>query len=711
MENQEATPSEEIVVVKLTDWANEPSLKDLKQDYTDAQSDHSEHEANVEHWLENLNIEGKAKIEKIPGRSSVVPKLIRKQAEWRYAALSEPFLSTDDIYNINPVGPGDVNAARQNALILNNQFNTKIDKVRFIDEYVRAAVDEGTVVVRVGWLFEEEIRDVEVPVMGMVPTQDPQILQAYQQIQANPGLLAQAPPPIQAGFQASMNMGMPVVEQQVDTEIQQEPVTVKNQPTVDICTYTNTIVDPTCKGDMSKAGFVIYAFETSLSTLKKDKKYKNLENINLDSSSILGSEDSDVDVSFNFTDKPRKKFIAYEYWGYWDIDGTGMVKPFVATWAGDTMIRMEESPFPDGGLPFVSVQYLPVRGKIYGEPDGELLEDNQQIIGAVTRGMVDIMARSANGQQGSRKDALDLTNQRRFDNGDDYQFNQNVSPQEAFYMHTFPEIPQSAGLMLQVQNNEAESLTGVKAFSSSGISSQSLGDNATGIRSAMDATSKRELGILRRMSEGIKEIGRKVIAMNGIFLDEEEIVRISEEEFVPVKRDDLEGNFDLALSISTAEADNDKAQELAFMLQTNGPDSDPGEVRMIRAEIARLRKMPALAKQIEDYRPEPDPMQVKIQELEIAKLEAEIREIDSKTAENYAEAELDKASAKEKSSKADLNDLDFVEQESGTKQERDKELQGEQARANMLKDAASHVYKLDEEAQKQRIGGNNGESK
>jgi hypothetical protein len=49
---------------------------------------------------------------------------------------------------------------------------------------------------------------------------------------------------------------------------------------------------------------------------------------------------------------------------------------------------MEENPFPDKKLPFISVQYLPTRKSIYGEPDGALLEDNQKIIGAVTRGMI-----------------------------------------------------------------------------------------------------------------------------------------------------------------------------------------------------------------------------------------------------------------------------------------------------------------------------------
>ena len=46
---------------KLTSWENEPTLTDLKQDYTDAKSSHTTHVNNVERWLDNLNITGKTK--------------------------------------------------------------------------------------------------------------------------------------------------------------------------------------------------------------------------------------------------------------------------------------------------------------------------------------------------------------------------------------------------------------------------------------------------------------------------------------------------------------------------------------------------------------------------------------------------------------------------------------------------------------------------
>ena len=483
--------------------------------------------------------------------------------------------------------------------------------------------------------------------------------------------------------------GTPYMPIPSGSHIEMQTKVIVNKPTVEVCDYNNVMIDPTCLGDLNKANFVIFSFETNLSELEKDGKYKNLNQINTEQSSVLNEPDhhTEQDGSFNFNDEPRKKFVALEYWGFWDYNDTGIAEPFIATWVGDTLIRMEENPFPDQALPFVIAQYLPKRRSIYGEPDGELLEDNQKIIGAVTRGMIDIMGRSANGQQGTRKDALDIVNKRKFDKGLDYEYNGNSDPRLAFHMHTYPEIPQSAGLMLQMQNAEAESLTGVKAFSQ-GISGNALGDTATGVRSALDATSKRELDILRRLASGVTQIGRKIIAMNAVFLDEEAVVRVTNEEFIPVKREDLAGETDLKLNISTPESDNEKAQELAFMLQTTAQSMGPEFAQIILADIARLRKMPELAKKIETFQPTPDPLQEKIKQLEIAKLEAEVAVLHSEAIENRAEAGLDQAKtitegakAENLSSETDLQNLNFVEQETGTAHERDVDKVTSQAEA------------------------------
>lgn len=695
------TSSEE--VKELSDWKNPPKVSDLKQDFKDAKPNQDAQIVKLTKWLDNLNVTGTAVVKSASGKSQIVPKLIRKQAEWRYAALTEPFLSSDDIFNVDPVTFEDKEGAIQNELVLNNQFNTKLNKVQFIDEYIRTAVDEGTVIVRVGWEYEDEIIEVDVPDFQLVPIQDPMQLQQHQQLhqmmqEAPEEFAAQVPPELQEAHQIFMQtQGMQQV--QVGSHKEKQTKILKNHPTVDIADTRNVTIDPTCEGNLDKASFIVYSFETSLSQLKKDGRYKNLDQIGINSQSVLSDPDHTTqDTSaFTFKDGPRKKFVAYEYWGYWDIDGDGIAEPIVATWVNNTLIRLEENPFPDGKPPFVLVQYLPVRKSLYGEPDGSLLEDNQKILGAVTRGMIDIMGRSANGQMASRKDALDVTNKRKFEKGLDYEFNANIDPRQAFHMHTYPEIPQSAQYMVNLQNMEAESLTGVKAFHG-GISGAGLGNTATGVRGALDAASKRELGILRRMAEGIKQIGRKIIGMNAEFLSEEEIVRVTNDEFIPVRRDDLPGNYDLRLTISTAEADNQKAEELAFMLQTTAQSMGPEFAQIILTDIARLRKMPDLAKKIEEYKPQPDPYTEQMKQLELELKQAQVRNEAAKGAENEIDSELKKAKisselakAKANKSKADLDDLTFLERESGTDQEKNLELQRAKVEGDVLKERAKYL--------------------
>ena len=106
----------EVVTIEPKGWTNSPDIKDLKQDLTSAQTDHDAQTAKIDGWLDNLNITGSAEIKTPKGSSKVQPKLIRKQAEWRYASLSEAFLATEDLFDITPTTWEDSNAAEQNSL-------------------------------------------------------------------------------------------------------------------------------------------------------------------------------------------------------------------------------------------------------------------------------------------------------------------------------------------------------------------------------------------------------------------------------------------------------------------------------------------------------------------------------------------------------------------------------------------------------------------
>jgi hypothetical protein len=244
--------------------------------------------------------------------------------------------------------------------------------------------------------------------------------------------------------------------------------------------------------------------------------------------------------------------------------------------------------------------------------------------------------------------------------------------------------------MLQFQNNEADSLTGVKAFAG-GLSGDSLGrTSAAGVRGVLDAASKREVNILRRLANGIVQIGLKIVSMNTEFLSEEEIIRVTNEDFVRIQRDKLVGRYDLKLNISTVEEDVAKAEELSFMLQTVGNTIGAGLAQTILADIARLRKMPDLAKKIETYAPEPDPYEQEMKMLDVEERKANIMERQAIAQERMAQAQLNMAKAGTETAKVEnlqsstnLNNLDLVEQESGVKQERELEKSKAQSHGNM----------------------------
>lgn len=665
---------------KLTDWAKEPYLRSLKLDFENAQQHHAGQMAKIDRWAALMK--GK-RPQAAKGRSAVQPKLIQQQADWRYSALSEPFLGSNKIAKVSPVTFEDGPGAKQNELVLNWQFRTKLNRVKLIDDYVRTVVDEGTCILRTGWDRHMITVMVDQPVFEHYAIETEEQLQMFQQAyefkQENPrGYDEQVDPALKAAVDFFAESGQATYAVQTGTQKVPTQKALTNKPVVDILNPRNVVIDPSCLGDLDKANFAIVSFETNKAELMKNpKRYRNLDHVNWEGNTPIATNEyaTTTPDNFNFADSMRKKVVAYEYWGFYDIRDEGRLVPFVATWIGNVLIRMEENPYPDEKLPFVVVTYRPVKRDLYGEPDAELLEDQQNILGAVTRGMIDLLGRSANGQHGFAKGMLDPLNRRRYDNGQDYEFNPNANPANNLIEHKMPELPQSAITIAMMQHQQAESLTGVKAFAG-GVTGEAYGDVAAGIRGVLDAASKREMSILRRLAKGMGDVFNKIIAMNAVFLSEKEVVRVTNTEFVTVSREDLAGNFDLEVDISTAEVDNQKSQDLSFMLQTLGPNGDPSMVMMILAEIADLKRMPELAQKLRTFQPPPpSPEQQRMTELEIQKAELENQLLQS-------EIELNQAKAQSEMAKKEQADLDYVEQETGTAHEREMAKQRAQSQGN-----------------------------
>ena len=574
----------------------------------------------------------------VKGKSRIVSLDIKKQLEWMLPTLADPFLSTSDIIKCNPVTYEDVLAARQNELLLNTQFCRKFPRYNFMMKALKVLATEGTLVVQTGWDYEDE--EVETMVEAVV---------------------------------AHPETGEEVIA------MTKEKVTKvrKNQPTATVCRNEDIYLDPTCMDDMSKAQFVIHRYETDLSTLKSDGRYKNLDK-------VADQEGHKYDYGylqqdhtyFKFQDQARKKMVVYEYWGNYDIDEDGIAEPIVCAWIGNTIVRLQSNPYPDQRPPFIVVPFNAVPFQLHGESLASVIGDNQKVKTAIIRGVIDNMAQSNNGQVGMRKGALDIANRKKFLEGKNFEY--NGTPND-FWQGSYNQIPSSAFDVLTIMNNEIESQTGVKSFSG-GITGSALGSTATGARGALDATATRRISLVRNVAENlVKPLMRKWMAYNYAFLEEEEIVRITNEEFVPIRRDDLDGNIDIDITISTAEDNSAKAQELSFLLQTMGPNQDFEINKLLMGQIAKLSRMPDLEKQIMNHQQQPDPMEQQAKQLEMQKMmlelemmQAEIKDKLARAGENTvdmkvkeAKMQVEMAKARKLGSEADGMDLAFLMKNEG----------------------------------------------
>ena len=705
----------------LTDWKNEPSFEQLDNDVKGMSGIQESIREDIRRYKELR--EGGKKILVRKGKSSMRPLLVRKQQEWKIPALEQPFLNSPRMFQVSPRTSDDVDSAKQNSIMLNYQYDTLIDKVSLVGDAVRTFVTEGTVVIKTGWEAVYDVETVRKEVPDYLSAEDSmafiqQALQDGKMSREQAKTLLEGGKPIQVGTKIES------VEQEV---------LVKNQPVHEVLDGANVGIDPTCEGDLSKAKFIWHEFETDYATLIENQfdpetgrgYYKNVaEAISKGGESSdyydLNSPDKLMD-KFKFTDKARKKLKAVEYWGYWDIENNGELVGIVAEWVNDVLVRLEKNPFPHKRLPFSIARNMPVLRSTRGEPDAELIAENQEAIGKLIRAAHDISSTNAVGQEFIDNNLfVSQADKQQYDAGNTVYVNSGMDVKRAIYRRGVEPIDPAVFNMIQTNTQEAETLTGVKPFAGGGGSGAGLGLAKIGL----DATAKRDLSTLRSLSAMFVDMARMVVAMNQTYLEEEQVVRVTGNDYVTIRRDDIQGNMDLRVSISTPEKDAQQAESLSMVLQTNAASMDPELYKIVLAKILDLQYLPEEAEKVRTFKPEPDPIKQKIQEYELEnarlineKLKADtvgvqsiVAERASRSTENInadiknklaqaelrvAQAELAAAQAELAKSKSDEIDLSFMDKQSGAFDKRKFDKREHESMLKEESEAAKHARNFD----------------
>ncbi len=668
-------------------------LKDLKQDYEKSKAYNDAWHKKIDKWTDEYM--GRKYGNERKGKSQIVTRDIKKHSEWLQASILDPFTSTPDIIKCNPANRESMKLAKNAEMILNQQFCRQFNRYNFLSRALKVMDTEGTAVIKTGWDFLEEER--EVVRKQLVPVFDPM-------------------------------SGQPIINPETQEPMTQE-VVYKNKemvrlvdkPTAEVVRNQDIFVDPSCMGNFENMQFIIHQFETDLSTLKTDGRYKNIDKIN-----IKGNNDNTFDnyenynnlpdpKYFEFDDKPRRKILVREYWGNYDLNGDGIAEPIVCAWVDNLVIRLCENPYPDKKPPFIIVPLLPIPFQLFGESNAEILGDIQKVNTAITRGIIDNMAQSNNAQIGFSKGVLDPVNEDRMLNGDNFVMNTNV-PKDAIWVGNFNQLPNTVFNMLQLNNESAQSLTGVNVYGTNQTTDM-LGSNAASSRGVLDGGNLRKLMLVKNISENlIKPLMRKWLEYDAELLPPETVVRstINQEEFEIIHRDDLYGTIDIDISVSTNEDNAAKARELAFLMQTIGPSEDPYVRQMLMAEIANLHKMHDLAHKIENYKPQPDPLQQELLMAQIENLKAQTQELIASAGRQQVDGSLKEAKISVEQAKAqsigkdvNMKGLDFYQKQNRFDQMQNAALKekeiDEKSRNERLKTQLSMLQKIAEiEAKKQQ---------
>lgn len=619
------------------------ALKIILSDIKQAKQAKKEIDDQIETWLKEY--EGLPYGNESKGRSAVVSKDIKKAVEWFLPNAIGPFVDRSKVINLEGVTAEDVAAANMHERLLNFQFVRKFDRYNFIHDMFNVGATEGTTVIRVGWDYQAET-DVET-----VNSVDAQFLASLDEQGIEYKIINSKEQDEE--FEELIDTDMLEVEdteELYDIKIYHERV-IKNQPTAEVVRNGNFYPDPSVDRaeDMM---FAAYKYESTISDLKASGKYSDedidelaltlaeqeegLENTRNNSLQNYGRSST-----YESEAKSLKKVTVYEYWGHIDLNDDGIAEPIMATVVNDKLLEIDENPMPDKKIPFVIIPYVKKAYSLWGAPIAELISDNQKIRTSLLRGFIDNVAQSNNGKKFIKKGSLDVLNKRKYEQnlGGLIEFNQEPGMIEG----NFNQLPPSIFNLYELIQQEAESLSGINR-TAQGLDSGALNDSATGAAIQNDQGQKRIKDVVRRYSEGIKQVFRHWIAYNKEFLNEEEVMRISG-EYIEFRRDDISGEFDIEIEVGVSGVTEAKVNQMVMLLQqVSGLAQQvavpPNFFNMILAKVTNEWGYPDIAKVLEEaQRPEgPTQAEMQAQQMQMEKLMAEIEELKSKAELNKAKS-------------------------------------------------------------------------
>lgn len=632
-------------------------LEDVKKDWQSSKAPKTKVDNAIVSWTKAYN--GDKYGNEVKGRSSIVIKDVKKAIKKMAPSLIQPFIASDTIIKAKPKTMKSVATSSMAADVLNYQYNNEFDKLNFIRTIASVFPKEGTIWIRTGWDYDEDVEEKSFEGLGL------EELQVIQQSASEVKDVKQNP---------DGTFSLTAVKREV----------LKNRPTAIVCKNEAIYSDPTAER-IEEIKFVIHEYERTLSDLIKNPNMyevssqmadieKHLDATVRTADTSLGAKryqdgiNNGQDITFKFANKYNKKLAILEYWGEYDIDGSGKAEQIVVSWikGTDIILRCEENPYPDKKIPFVSAAYDIEAFSIWGNALADAIDDNQKIHTAIMRGFIDNLSLSNNGQKFFRKGALDYINMQKLLNGEKVI---EVNDIDGFRDGSYNQIPASSFQIYGMQDSEIEALTGVSR-NLDGIDDATIGRTSSGVNTVMTAAQRHMVILVAVIADLYKQVFERWHSYNQVFLDENQAIEISGDLYELSKKE-ISGSHTIEVQVNVDAMNQQKVQQINMLLQQSQAlqgQIPPNVIPALVAEIFSSFGKEEQAEMIRNYQPQPDPMQQQMMQLEMMKLQVEIEYYKAQTAQEYAKANNTEAQARHHMAKIDSTDMDTLKKAEELKQ-------------------------------------------
>jgi len=370
----------------------------------------------------------------------------------------------------------------------------------------------------------------------------------------------------------------------------------KDGPWVNVVSNYDVFIDPNA-ASIDDAAFIIYKQERDLAEVKKNKNYKNLDELERvvgkdNDTSDKVSERSSLGRSEPGSDE-RKKVVIFEYYGKMAMEDDEIEKDyFIVTANNEIILRIEElkEVYPCG-KPFVAFRDNDMPLDFWAIGEVEPLIPLQDELNTMRNQRLD-----------NRKLIMNhmwLVNKNGGINWDDFvskpggviECNDTSAVVPLPVNDTTQNSVQEEAIIKQDMDRTSgvfQGMTGQLA-TPVGADSGSFNKTARGFLASIEQAGTRMQYKLDNLDDGIRELGQKLLKLNQKYISKDQVVRIlgrSGVAFETVKVDDIRKEYDLRVEGGATQPQNQEARKNDFfnlmnvllpMSQMPMVDYEPGQ--------------------------------------------------------------------------------------------------------------------------------------